>query len=784
MKYTHALSIVVMTCQLAALPLVGNAQLPVKAVSFPVSDVRLTSGAFKHAEDLDKCYLLGLDADRLLAPYLKGAGLTPKAENYTNWENTGLDGHIGGHYLSALSYMFAATGDARIKERLDYVLAELKRCQDAVGDGYLCGVPNGRLMWQEVKEGNIRASGFGLNDRWVPLYNIHKIYAGLRDAYEQTGNVQAKAMLVKLTDWMFRLTDGLTDEQMQDMLRSEHGGLNEVFADVSAITGDKRYLTLAHRFSHQQVLQPLLHKEDKLTGMHANTQIPKVIGFKRMADVEGNRDWDEAARYFWNTVVQKRSISIGGNSVREHFHPADDFSSMLSSEQGPETCNTYNMLRLTKLLYQTTGDASLMDYYERALYNHILSTQNPVQGGFVYFTPMRAGHYRVYSQPQTSFWCCVGSGLENHARYGEMIYAHQDKQLFVNLFIPSVLQWKEQGVTLEQLNHFPDEAATTLVISSVKQRTVFTLNFRLPEWTQKEKLRLTVNEVSTPVEVKDGYIFLTRMWNKGDKVRLEFPMHLRALNTPDGAQQYSFLYGPIVLAAKLGTQNQSGLFADDSRGGHIASGAQLPTYQMPLLVGDKHTVLNHLQAVEGKPLTFRLSQVSPSQYEGIELTPFYQLHECRYMVYFPLMSEQELLQQKEAFTKMEQERVMLETLTVDKVICGEQQPESDHYIRMKSSTVGSENGVHWRETKDSFTYQMKNSGRKITHLRIASLPDVHRDAILLINEVKTGTIVGKESVQEFAIPRQLQDLEQLEVTVRIGTSKTSTRLCEIRLLAR
>lgn len=364
----------------------ANARIPVKVETFPLNDVRLTQSPFKHAEDLDVRYLLGLDPDRLLAPYLKGAGLEPKADNYTNWENTGLDGHIGGHYVSALSYMYAATGDEEIKQRLDYMLSELKRAQDAAGDGYLCGAPNGRKIWEAVSKGDIQASSFGLNGGWVPLYNIHKTYAGLRDAYLLAGSKEARDMLVKLTDWMMNMTKDLSDEQIQDMLRSEHGGLNEVFADVADLTGKDSYLQLAHRFSHREILDPLLKHEDRLTGKHANTQIPKVIGYKRIADLEGDRAWDDAARFFWETVVERRSISIGGNSVREHFHPSEDFSSMLTSEQGPETCNTYNMLRLTKMLYQTSADVHYMDYYERALYNHILSTIDPVQGGFVYFT--------------------------------------------------------------------------------------------------------------------------------------------------------------------------------------------------------------------------------------------------------------------------------------------------------------------------------------------------------------------------------------------------------------
>lgn len=762
-----------------------HAQLQVKVESFPVSDVRLTASPFKHAEDMDIRYLLGLDPDRLLAPYLKEAGLAPKAENYTNWENTGLDGHIGGHYLSALSYMYAATGNQEIKGRLDYMLGELKRCQDAAADGYLSGVPNGRKIWKEIEEGNIQASGFGLNGGWVPLYNIHKIYAGLRDAYLQTGNETAKEMLVKLTDWMLRLVSRLSDDQLQDMLRSEHGGLNETFADVAAITGDERYLKLAHRFSHQLVLQPLLQQEDKLTGMHANTQIPKVIGFKRIADVEGNRDWSEAARYFWETVVKHRSITIGGNSVREHFHPADDFSSMLTSEQGPETCNTYNMLRLTKMLYETSADAAYMDFYERALYNHILSTQDPVQGGFVYFTPMRAGHYRVYSQPQTSFWCCVGSGMENHARYGEMIYGHKDNNLYVNLFIPSTLQWGE--VKIEQQTAFPDEEGTTLLVSPRKAGKAFAVNFRLPEWAKQEELRLSVNDKPQKVIIKDGYIHLTRSWSQGDKVRLELPMHLRAIALPDETSNYSLLYGPIVLAARMGEQGQDGLFADDSRGGHIANGPRLPLQHMPVIVGDKDDILSHLQKVEDKPLTFRLTGVYPEQYEGMTLEPFFRLHECRYMVYWPVLSSQEWQVRREKLEKEEKERALLDAVTADKVICGEQQPESDHFIRMENSRTGDDEGVHWREAGGWFSYRMKANGKAVGKVRIVFRPESRRDAKVWVNGQEAGALLPGQSSGlswvEVEIPVSLRSQKEWEVKIGKGDEKVTPHVYEVRLMA-
>lgn len=763
-----------------------GASIPAKVETFPVSSVRLTQSPFRHAEDLDIRYLLAIDPDRLLAPYLKGAGLPPKAENYTNWENTGLDGHIGGHYLSALSYMYAATGNQEIKGRLDYMLSEMKRCQDAAGDGYLCGVPDGRKMWAEIAEGNIRASSFGLNDRWVPLYNIHKTYAGLRDAYEVAGCKEAGEMLVKLTDWMMSLTENLTDEQMQDMLRSEHGGLNEIFADVSYITGDDAYLKLAHRFSHQAILDPLLKHEDQLTGKHANTQIPKVIGYKRIADLEGNADWDEAARFFWETVVTRRSITIGGNSVREHFHPAEDFSSMLTSEQGPETCNTYNMLRLTKMLYQTSGDSRYMDYYERALFNHILSTIDPVQGGFVYFTPMRSGHYRVYSQPQTSFWCCVGSGMENHARYGEMIYAHSgEDELYVNLFIPSLLQWGK--VNVEQQTAFPEEEATSLLFTMKKART-FTVKFRVPEWADVSQMTLTVNGEKQTVNASDGYVQLQRTWQNGDKVKLSLPMSLRAVRLPDGSPNYSFLYGPVVLASRMGKQDQAGLFADDSRGGHIAGGPQWSLQDMPVLVGDTADVLSHIRKVDGKPLTFQLTGLHPSRYEGMTLEPFNRLYECRYMVYWPMVSTERLKAQQEALAAAERKRQALEAATADKVICGEQQPESDHFIQSERSRTGSDNDRHWRsaEKEGWFSYRMRTNGRAVNSLRLEYMAD---DAASLMLSVDGGQSVMvkleggrgmKTAVVE--LPENVEGKEVLTVKFSPEGQGVTPRLYEVRLM--
>ena len=759
----------------------AEAGLPQKINTFPVSDVRLTSGMFKHAEDLDICYLMGLNPDRLLAPYMKEAGLKPKAENYPNWENTGLDGHIGGHYLSALSYMYASTGNEEIGKRLDYFLSELKRCQDASGNGYLCGVPDGKTIWNEIKEGKINANPFGLNDRWVPLYNIHKTYAGLRDAYLVAGKEEAKGMLVALTDWMMNIVSGLTDEQIQDMLRSEHGGLNEVFADVYAITGDEKYLELAKRFSHRFILDPLVEKKDMLTGNHANTQIPKVIGFKRIADLDGNQEWSSASEFFWNTVVENRSVSIGGNSVREHFHKSDDFSSMMTSEQGPETCNTYNMLRLTKLLYGTSGEVNYMDYYERALYNHILSSQNPVQGGFVYFTPMRSWHYRVYSQPQNCFWCCVGSGMENHARYGEMIYASRDNELIVNLFISSVLNWEETGMSFIQETSFPEKEQTRVIVKSEKPRKM-KISFRCPEWLDKEKAEFKVNGEKVEAVFDYGYYTINRKWKDGDAVEMSLPMTLRAVQLPDKSPYYSFMYGPVVLAADLGKERLDGQFADDSRGGHVASGPQLPLQNMPVIVGEEKDLLANLKRVSPDKLEFRLSGVYPSRYDGMILKPFYKTHECRYMIYWELVSGDELKHRQAELAKQEAERVRLENITADMVACGEQQPESDHFIEMENSVIGSEQGTPWRETKGWFSYKMKSNGKPVNAVMINSFPDEARSAEIHVNGVKIGEINGRDSIHVLKLPKELLKNSEWDVKIMCGKSDVTPKFRSVRLI--
>ncbi len=530
---------------------------------FALQEVKLKNGIFKNAQEVDLKYILTLNPDKLLAPYLIDAGLPLKAERYGNWESSGLDGHIGGHYLSALAMMYASTGNAELKQRLDYMIAELARCQAKNGNGYVGGIPQGKVFWERINKGDIDGSSFGLNNTWVPLYNIHKLFAGLRDTYEFTQNQQAKQILIGLGDWFIELIKPLNEEKIQQILRTEHGGMNEVFADLYILTNDKKYLETAQKLNHQAVLNPLIQKQDKLTGLHANTQIPKVIGFEKIATLTKNEELSGAAQYFWQNVSQTRSVAFGGNSMREHFNPVNDFSKMLASNQGPETCNSFNMLRLSKALFLDKNDASYLDFYERTLYNHILSSQHPEKGGFVYFTPIRPNHYRVYSQPNTSMWCCVGSGIENHTKYGELIYSHSENDIFVNLFIPSTLNWKEKNIQIEQNTDFPYKNVSELTLKLVKSQ-IFALNIRQPKWA--ENFEVLVNgKIFQTSKTGNNYVSVNRKWKSGDKITVRFKTTTKLENLPDGSNWAAFVHGPIVLAAKTSTTDLVGLFADDSR---------------------------------------------------------------------------------------------------------------------------------------------------------------------------------------------------------------------------
>ncbi|MCW3787263.1 glycoside hydrolase family 127 protein [Plebeiibacterium sediminum] len=692
---------------------------------FPLSDVTLLDGPFKHAQDLNAQVLLKYNPDRFLAPYLKVAGLTPKDENYGNWESDGLDGHIGGHYLSAMAIHYASTRNEEFKERMEYMLSELKACQEANGKkypdwgiGYLGGVPNSDKLWPEIKKGNTAAIWQG----WVPMYNIHKMYAGLRDAWLYAGNEEAKSMFLKFCDWAVQLTGDLSDDQVEGMLGNEYGGLNEVFADAYQITNDEKYLTLAKRFSHKRILDPMSKGEDNLDNMHANTQVPKAVGFQRVAELSNDEKYIKGSKYFWETVVHNRSIAIGGNSRREFFPGVEACSDYIRDVEGPESCNTNNMLKLTEGLFRMNPTAEYADYYERAMYNHILSTQHPDHGGYVYFTPARPNHYRVYSAPNSAMWCCVGTGLENHGKYGQFIYAHEQDKLFLNLFIASELNWREKGVKITQNTKFPEEQATTLKIET-KKKVSFKLAVRHPYWVAKEDFKVYVNgkEVQ-PESEPSSYAQIERKWKNGDEVKVVLPMKGRLEKLIHVPNYYAFLYGPIVLGASTSTEDVSGLIADDNRWAHIAHGKRFPLNEAPIIIEDDFSKIpEKLVPVEGKPLTFSMEKVNMlNAEEPLMLQPFYQIHDTRYMMYWFTLTSDGYKGVLDSIKAEEAYILDLDSRTTDKVQPGQQQPEADHYMETENSHTGVTSNEFWRDARNGgfFSYKMNTKGQTDLALRL------------------------------------------------------------------
>ena len=752
--------------------------------AFPLKSVQLLPSPFKQAEQVNAEYILALDADRLLAPFLQDAGIKPVKPKYGNWESDGLDGHTLGHYLSALAQMQATSKQPVYAQRMEYVLEWLEKCQQANGNGYVDGVPGGKAVWAGIAQADLTE----MNKRWVPWYNIHKTYAGLIDAWRLTGNEKAKRILISLSEWAYRLTQNLSDEKMQQMLDMEYGGMNEAFADVAAITGDQRFLYLANRFSHRRLLNPLLQQKDSLTGLHANTQIPKVIGFIRYATQANDAQWARAADFFWNTVVSHRTISIGGNSVREHFNAPNDYSPMVDSREGPENCNSYNMLKLTKQLFLDKPAAKYMDYYERTIYNHILSSQHP-QGGFVYFTPIHPQHYRVYSQPQETFWCCVGTGIENHGKYGELIYSHNDQSLYVNLFIPSKLHWSQKRVEVTQTTRFPYEEASTLTINTPNPQALV-IKIRKPGWAGKQ-FGVVVNGKPQPLTMgSDGYVLINRVWKNGDVIKVLLPMVTTLENLPDNSNYTSFVHGPIVLAAVTSTDTSTmpGLRAVGSRWGHIAGGPLWPVNQAPLLVMPASTKQMKLKPINKQKLIFSVADlVYQPAFKNLTLVPFYQVHDARYMLYWPYTTRQQLPALQKRMKEEEAAKQQLEMATIDKVYPGEQQPEADHFMKQEGTRPGFFREKRYRTGNGWFSYQLRNAGKEARSVSFVYYGlENGKTFNIWANNTLLATIQlqGNEGAQfitkRISLPEAL--LQEAELTIKFEGKPTIGSIYELRLL--
>lgn len=689
---------------------------------FPLGDITLLDGPLKHARDLNVQVLLKYDCDRMLAPYRKEAGLQPRKPSYPNWD--GLDGHVGGHYLSTLA-INAATGNEECRKRMEYMISELQLVLDANNQrheawchNYIGGVPNSAKMWTAFSKGDF-GPYFGI---WAPFYNIHKMYAGLRDAWLYCGNEQAKNLFLKFCDWAVDITRDLNDGQMEKMLGNEHGGMNEVLADAYAITGEQKYLDCARRFSHRMLLVPLENGKDCLDNMHANTQIPKVIGYQRIAELAHDVQYHNASEYFWEIVTRQRSLAFGGNSRREHFPTKENCIDYINDIDGPESCNTYNMLKLTENLNRVKPDGMYGDFYETAMFNHILSAQHPQHGGYVYFTSARPRHYRNYSAPNEAMWCCVGTGMEDHGKYGQFVWTHdkgvkaEDDALYVNLFVASELNWKNRKMVICQQTAFP--YAETSVVEVAKGKGTFILKVRKPSWCEN----FTVKGIGFDADSyeENGFVCMKRKWKKGDQVKISMPMHAYIKPMINVPQYVAIMYGPILLGMKTGTEDMRGLIADDSRFGQYAGGKKLALDEAPILL-PKHLddIAKNLKPVPAKPLHFKLATHMENTIDG-ELQPFFEIHDSRYMMYWLALGENDYKAYMQKLADKEKARQALEARTVDKVNPGEQQPETDHRMETDDSNKGNTEGIFFRDAKDGhyFSYLMQTKGETNLSLQL------------------------------------------------------------------
>lgn len=681
---------------------------------FPLTDVRITGGQFEHIQDLDHQYLLTLEPDRLLSWFRREAGLTPKAQPYPYWESENvwgggpLAGHILGFYMSSMSMMYQTTQDPMILERLRYTVKEMKLCQDAHGDGFLLATINGKQVFEDVIDGTFTTTNPFVNRTWEPVYIMNKIMLGLYNMYQLCGIQEAKPILAKMADWFgYEVLDKLDHENIQKLLVCEHGSINESYIDVYAMTGDKKYLDWANKLNDEDMWVPLSKGEDILNGWHANTQIPKFTGFNAVYRYTDNKAYYNAANLFWDIVAQKHTWVNGGNSTGEHFFEEKLFEQKVPQFGGPESCNSVNMMRLTESLYQTDAKPERVDYYERVLYNHILANYEPEQGMCCYYTSMRPGHYKIYGTKYHSFWCCTGTGFEAPAKFARMAYAHAGNSLYVNMFIPSQVEWKAKGVTLVQSTQFPDESQSALTVRS-SSRQSFDLKIRRPFWADKASFAVRVNGKSVKTTLSDdGYLAVSREWSDGDEVKITFTPLLEVVPLKDSQRYFAVTYGPVVLGAKIGNTN-----IDRNEFRHArktVANIMIPMSDAPALIGSVSEIKQSMKRMPGNELAF---QYTPRQGAGMTLIPYNRIHFSRYAIYMVHVDTMDEYRQTVADGSTFQDRnADLGITNIDAVVIGDTDSEGMHKMEAVNSVSNKyDETAFWRRATNGgyFMYSLKS----------------------------------------------------------------------------
>ena len=671
-----------------------------KLSTLPLNHVRLTGGPLKVAQQADAKYLLELQPDRMLAYLRQRAGLKPKAEGYGGWDGPGrnLTGHIAGHYLSAVSLMWAATGDVRFKERANYIVDQLKEIQDAQGDGYIGALEDGqgvdgKQRFVDLSNGIIKSGGFDLNGLWSPWYVEHKLFAGLRDAYRYTDNPTALQVEIKFAAWVEKILSKLNDDQIQHMLATEFGGMNEVLAELYADTADERWLTLADKFHQKAIVDPLSQDKDVISHTHGNTQIPKLYGVLMRYVYTGNPADEEAAKYFWDRVANHYSFATGGDGKNEYFGDPDKLSDMVDGRTA-ETCNVYNMLKMTRTLFSVEPDVRYADFHERALFNHILASQDPNDYTVTYMLPVGRGVQHEYQRMFEDFTCCVGTSLESHALHGAGLYYYKGaEQFWVGLYAPSIAKWDSAGVEVEMNTDFPIGSSATVKIRT-KTPNKFLLALRRPYWSG-EGFTVKINgQPVKEVPPADSYVKITRTWKQGDTVELTLPKTLREEPVPDNPTRMALMWGPLVLAGDLGPAVHRG---DDDEEEHK------PPTPAPALVTNE-PIEQWLKPEPGKPGWFKTTSVGLPQ--DIEFAPFYELPRRRYAVYWDVFTPEDWSKRSAEYKAEQEKQRHLQAATIAFAQPGEMQSERDFNEQGEDSAPLQWRGHHGRAGKGWFSFDM------------------------------------------------------------------------------
>ncbi|WP_375447155.1 beta-L-arabinofuranosidase domain-containing protein [uncultured Fibrella sp.] len=687
-----ALLVAGVACAQTYLPEENDPRIHVKtavsmqAYSFPLSAVKLLDSPFKRAMEADARFLLALNPDRLLSEFRAHSGLKPKAPKYGGWESSGLAGHSLGHYLSALALHYATTNDPDYLRRVNYLIDELAACQQARKTGYIGAIPKEDTVFAEVAQGNIRSRGFDLNGAWSPWYTVHKVMAGLLDAYLYCHNEKALAINVGLSDWTGQTLKNLNDAQLQQMLLCEYGGMNEVLVNTYALTGNKKYLDLSCKFHDRRVLDSLAHQKDILPGRHSNTQIPKLVGTIRRYELTGNQPDLAMSDFFWSTVVNHHTYAPGGNSNYEYLSAPDQLNDKLT-DNTMETCNTHNMLKLTRHLFALRPNAAYMDFYERGLYNHILASQDHQNGMVCYFVPLRMGTRKHFSDEEESFTCCVGTGMENHVKYGESIYFKgADGSLYVNLFIPSELTWAEKGLRLTMNANVPTDPKVSLTMQPDKALKI-PVRIRKPAWLAGA-MTIQVNGKTVPGVMQNGYLVVERTWKKDDRIDLTLPANLRYMAMPDNPARQAFFAGPVLLAGDLGEKEPD------------------PAQGVPVFVTTTADP-NAFIKPTGTPLVFTTG--STGTQSVVTLRPFYELQRNFYTVYWDVFTPDGWQKQQAVYEQKRRDAADLESRTVDLLRMGEMQPERDHNLTGEKMETGEDHTRKFRVATEgnALTFTMK-----------------------------------------------------------------------------